>query len=208
MQASVVRELPKTPTAPLALQEAQPCRCRLCTVVLGAEPEDDIELLLCASCKDRPEARRLNLGLVASAPRRPHVAAEQAKTGPAPARDFTDAERSLIKRMGAVLPREQLLELLNERLTLDLGPDAPRYTIEMLERQVGAGAGAAASQAQTWSTLRKLIAQARQSGALRRVNEQLIHDFAVVYSISPKQLITLREILLGDDEQTNDEGDA
>lgn len=173
-------------------------------MLLGDEPGDDLDLQLCASCKERPEARRLNLGLVAAAPRRPHVAAEQAKGGAPAARAFTDAERALIKKMGAVLPREQLLDLLNERLALDLGPDAAPYTVEMLEAEVGLGAAhAAGSQAMSWATLRKVIAEARRRGVLARVNEQVIHDFAVVYSITPKQLITLREILLAESDEEN-----
>ena len=46
-----------------------------------------------------------------------------------------------------------------------------------------------------------LLAKARREGVLDQINEQVINDFAVVYSLNQKQVMTLKDILLnGEDE--------
>ena len=45
----------------------------------------------------------------------------------------------------------------------------------------------------------RLLAQARQSGVLQGINEQVIDDFAVVFQLNPKQVVQLKEILLSVD---------
>jgi hypothetical protein len=47
-----------------------------------------------------------------------------------------------------------------------------------------------------WAGLRKLLTQAKRAGTLDQIDEQVISDFAVVFSLSPKQLMRLKDILL------------
>lgn len=163
-------------------------RCRLCGCILGAEDDDDLALELCVSCKARPEARRLGLPMAPSTSTRP--------SSLRPAREFTEAERALIRKVHGFMPMQHLLALLNERLACDLGPDATPYTMDQLHAAIGSAAAPAATGTQGWATQRKLIAQARRAGVLDAVSEQLIDDFAVVFSLNPKQVLGLRDALL------------
>lgn len=174
-------------------------KCRLCACTLDPAEDDDLELRVCGSCKDRPEARRLAIGLAARKPRRPHLV--RGAGGP-PAREFTPAECSLIHTVHAYMPAQTLLDLLNERLVCDLGPDAQRYTHEQLQAQIDkiATPTALAGGTHDWASLRKLLAQARRSGVLEQVTEQVIDDFAVVFSLNPKQVLTLKDVLLQQQE--------
>ncbi|PND30182.1 hypothetical protein C1I89_29890 [Achromobacter pulmonis] len=160
----------------------------MCTCLLGAEDDDDPALELCGSCRRRPEARRLGLP-VPPATERPAAAAR-------PARDFTEAERALIRKIHGFMPAQQLLALLNERLACDLGPDATPYSMEQLHAAIGGLASPAPAGGHGWAAQRKLIAQARRAGLLAAVTEQLIDDFAVVFSLNPKQVLVLRDTLL------------
>ena len=173
-------------------------KCRLCTCALDHDEDDDFELRICGNCKDRPEARRLGIGLAPLQPRRPHVVGL-----PTAARDFTPAEKALIARVHAFMPATQLLELLNERLICDLGLDAARYTMDLLQREIGQASPAAPGGDLDWAGLRKLLAQARRSGVLAKVNEQVIDDFAVVWSLNPKQVMSLKDVLLRDEESAS-----
>jgi len=168
-------------------------RCRLCGCLLGAEDDDDPALELCVSCKARPEARRLGLPAAPLASPRPSTRR--------PAREFTEAERALIRKVHGFMPMQHLLALLNERLACDLGPDATPYSMDQLHAAIGSAAAAAASSAQGWAAQRKLIAQARKAGVLGAVSEQLIDDFAVVFSLNPKQVLGLRDTLLPAQEE-------
>lgn len=187
-----VHQVPPATTAALP-------RCRLCTCRLGSEKDDDLARGLCASCLDRPEARRLGEGVAPLEPRRPHT-----QPPASAARAFTPAELSLISKVHAFMPAAQLLDLLNERLVCDLGPDAARYTLDHLQAHIArispAGSAAHAGGAQDWASLRKLLAKARRSGLLERVNEQVINDFAVVFSLNPKQVMVLKDTLLDTQE--------
>lgn len=182
-------------------QPALKVKCRVCTCNLDNGEEDNLELQLCSSCEDRPEARRLGLGIAPRPARRPHLVhpAPQnghAPTGRASARDFTPAERALIARVNRHMAAQQLLDLLNERLVCDLGPDAVRYTPQQLADEVAKTTPALPGGGGDWASLRKLLAHARKSGLLARVNEQVINDFAVVFSLNPKQVIHLKDTLL------------
>src|SRR5690606_7469760 len=112
-----------------------------------------------------------------------------------PARDFTPAEKALIKRMAKLVAPQQLLDILNERLFSDLGPDAAPYTLAVLNAEIGADAGLYTAGS-GWAGLRKLLMQAQRSGVLAKVDEQLIDDFAIVYSLNPKQVVALKDIVL------------
>jgi hypothetical protein len=171
--------------------------CRLGEGKLDAGEEDDFALGVCASCKARPEARRLGTVLSIAPSRRLRAAVDQAASleSPKGAREFTQAERSLIGKVHGYMPAQQLLDILNERLVCDLGPDARRYPMEQLRAEIGEVCGAVAGSAD-WPNLRKLIAQARRDGVLQLVDEQVIRDFAVVYSLNAKQELVLRDIVL------------
>ena len=47
-----------------------------------------------------------------------------------------------------------------------------------------------------WGSLRKLLAKARRDGVLEGIAEQTLNDFAVVYSISQKQLLVIKDTVL------------
>lgn len=164
-------------------------KCRLCDCRLGGSADDDAQQALCGDCRGRPEARRL-----APLTRDPD--------GVIVARTFQAADLSLIKRAGAYMQPNQLLAVLNERLTLDVGSHAMPHTMSQLQQalheQIGNAAPAACSD---WVGLRKVLAAARKDGLLRRVTPQLIEDFSVVYALSPAQALRLKEVLLADAEE-------
>lgn len=155
-------------------------KCRLCRCLLDPDrAEDDLRLAVCGECRTRPEARRLG-ALPASAA--------------AGAREFTAADKSLIRSVQGYMPPRQLLGILNERLVADLGPDAEPYTMEQLHAELQTAPGSAG--AGDWASLRKLLAQARRQGVLEAVTPQLIDDFAVVFSLSPAQVLRLKDVVL------------
>jgi hypothetical protein len=151
-------------------------RCRFCGRGLGGDANADRSIPACGSCKTR-------------------AAATQARS-PAPARAFTDAEKSLIRKVHGYLPRVQLLALLNERLQADLGPTAAPYTTEQLHTEIAAAPGTKPAGEQSWAALRKLLAQAGRDGTLAKIDEQVVRDFAIVFSLTPKHLMRLQDILL------------
>lgn len=119
------------------------------------------------------------------------------------ARDFTPAEKSLIRKVHGFMPADALLKLLNERLVADQGPDTIRYTMEQLFAEIGDAAGAVPVGGHDWASLRKLLAKAKRDGVLDDIDEHVILNFAVVYSLNMKQYLTLKEIILktkGEDE--------
>lgn len=171
-------------------------KCRLCTCRLDADEGDDFDMELCRSCENRPEARRL--GAPSSLPARDGKSSRHSK----PARAFTAAERALIRKVHGYMPAPQLLSILNERLVCDLGPDAAPYTMEQLYAEIGDATGAVPAGGHDWASLRKLLARAKRAGVLALITEQVIDDFAVVFSLNTKQVLSLKEILLraGEDE--------
>jgi hypothetical protein len=161
-------------------------KCRICGCRLDAAEGDDPERGVCASCGRRPEARRL--GQPASA---------GVGNGAAPAREFTPAELSLIQRVHAVMPLPQLLAILNERLVADLGPDAAPYTLEQLQANVSGWSVPGALGPNDWAATRKFLASARRQGILDRIDESVINAFAVVFQLAPKQVLLLKDVVLG-----------
>ncbi len=195
--------------------------CRLCIHKLKREDGDDIERRLCASCKGDPVAKEL-LPLVTpsdasfQAPTvAPIAAAPQTSRGPfanmvadvtggglpvtPPTVSFTDADFALIRRIGAFMPVHKLLEILNERRACDLGTDKDPYSIEQLVAAIADMHGAKDPTAlgRDWPSLRKLLAQARRAGVLEQINNQVIDDFAVVFQLNAKQVVELKDIVLG-----------
>lgn len=161
-------------------------KCRLCQCKLGNESTDDFEAALCGSCVRRPEARRLGAG------------------GPAAAfsaaRNFTEAEKSLIRKIHGYMLPVQLLALLNERLVSDLGPDAVRYSMDQLQSEIGHVLESAGGGTRDWPSLRLLLSQARRDRILNEMTAELINAFAVVYALTAKQEMSLLDILLGEEK--------
>lgn len=110
-------------------------------------------------------------------------------------RAFSVGEKSLIRRVHGYMPAQQLLGVLNERLLTDQ-PNAVQFSLEQLYAEIGAAADAVPAGGHDWSSLRKLVANARRSGVLDSVTRQLIDDFAVVYSLSSGQVLRLHDVLL------------
>lgn len=165
------------PVASASRPPAAPAqKCRICGCSIVSDQDADRKLPACGSCKTRPEAQRLR--------------------NPPLARGFNEADKSLIRKVHGYLPPLQLLGILNDRLRADLGPDAQPCTIEQLHAEIAALPGAKAAGNTGWAGLRKLLAEARRTGTLDRINEQLINDFAIVFSLSPKELMRLKDILI------------
>ncbi len=51
---------------------------------------------------------------------------------PAPPREFTAADLSMIRKLGRIVPEAQLLDILNQRLLADVGRRVMPYTAELL----------------------------------------------------------------------------
>lgn len=171
-------------TRPAALSRMP--RCRLCTIILGTDPGDDVERQLCVDHANDPRAKH---------PR--PVAVPSAGLSPAKApRPFTPADRSLIRNTHGYMPTTELLRILNERLHADVGPDVPDYTVEQLHAELRAIA-VPTDGASSWAGLRQVLAAARRSGVLSSLTPQVLEDFAVVYQLSPAQLMTLRDVVRG-----------
>ena len=117
-----------------------------------------------------------------------------------PSREITLAEKSLISKMHGYMPAPQLLGILNERLRFDLGVDAVPYTLDQLKAEIDANAVTIEDGPDDWVGLRKLLTKARRSGVLEEITEQVINDFAVVYSLNAKQVMHLKDVLLTKDE--------
>lgn len=118
----------------------------------------------------------------------------------APRERFSAADRALIAQVHSYMPRVRLLSVLNARLLADRGADEPCYTAAELEEEIRRVAPKAATQrAGDWAGLRKLLSDARREGVLDMVTEQVIQDFALIFRCTPKQVITLKDILLAHD---------
>lgn len=116
-------------------------------------------------------------------------------------REFTSSDKALIRKVHGYMAPLQLLGILNERLVCDMGDGAALYTIDQLKAEIAGVTSAVPASDNDWGTLRKLLAKARRDGVLGLINEQVINDFAVVYSLNQKQVMTLKDILLtGEDE--------
>jgi hypothetical protein len=109
---------------------------------------------------------------------------------------FTPAEKALIRKVHGYMPAQQLLDLLNERLVCDLGPDAIAHSMEQLHAEIGSAADVMPLSGHDWQSLRKLVASAKRSGVLDKITRQVIDDFAVVFSLSPAQVLRLHDVLL------------
>lgn len=168
-------------------------KCRVCRSMLRAEEGDDLVVQVCAFCAATPEGRRL------------HKVAEStgvaAGAGGQTAREFTPAEKSLIQRMHRFTSASELLGILNERLSFDLGAAAVPYRLEQVSREISQLTVPAPVSGRDWVGMRKLISQARRDGVLPLINEQVINDFAVVFSLNTRQVLALKDVLLQQNEE-------
>jgi hypothetical protein len=164
-----------------AIREA---RCQLCAIVLGFDPEDDLERRLCVTHKNDPRTRKLH-------------AVTGGRPGAARLREFTPADKSLIRSTHGYMPIADLLRVLNERLHADQGADVPAYTLEQLHRELQA---CATESAAGWASLRQVLTQARRSGVLAQISGPVIDDFATVWQLSPAQVMNLRDVIRGAQE--------
>jgi hypothetical protein len=177
-------------------------RCALCECRL--ETPYWIARGLCGSCSERPEAKRLPRDANGKAlpPMRPHAVAARPPAGQTPApirsrppqpRAFTPADTSLIRAMRAYTAAGEILRILNERLQADVGAAVPPYTLEQL--QVELDAIADSDDAKEWAGLRQVLADARRAGTLAAVTPQIVEDFAVVFALTPAQLLHVRDVI-------------
>ncbi len=122
-------------------------------------------------------------------------APSQSDATPKP-RAFTAADKALIRKLHGFMPPSQLLGVLNDRLVADLGQKAVRYTVEHLHAEIGEVASTAPDGGHDFAALRKIIAAARRDGTLADITEQVIDDFAVVFSLNTRQVLRLKDIIL------------
>ena len=168
-------------------------KCRLCQSMLRAEEGDDLVVQVCSFCAATPNGRRLQKNSVISG----NAALPAAQSD----REFTDAEKSLIQRMHKFTSASELLGILNERLSFDQGATDVHYSLEQLSAEISRLTVPAPVNVRDWVGMRKLINQARRDGVLGQINEQVINDFAVVFSLNTRQVLALKDVLLDQDEE-------
>lgn len=115
-------------------------------------------------------------------------------------REFTPADKALIRKVHGYMSASQLLGILNERQACDLGANVPPYTIDQLRTEIASLVGAVPAGDNDWASLRKLLARAKRDKILDGITEQVINDFAVVFSLNQKQLLHLKDIILESQE--------
>lgn len=173
---------------------AQLVKCRLCSIRLSHDNRhDDFGRQLCGDCRKHPASR--SLGPVRSSPL-------PARNNGQATREFTVAEKSLIRKVHGYMATAQLLALLNERLQADLGDDVEFYTAEQLHAEIR-DLPAASANAGSWTDLRKRLAKARREGVLDLVTPQIIDDFAIVFALSSAQKLRLKDAVLTAKENAN-----
>lgn len=165
-------------------------KCRLCRCWLEDNTGDDLIRQLCDSCKGRREARRL--GSPAAQSSKPETSNSHISVS---ARAFSAAEKALIAKVHGYMPAQQLLDILNERLAPDLGSAQP-HTMEQLYTELGGAAGAVPAGGHDRASLRKLLNRAKNSGVLNVITEEVINDFAVVFSLNHRQLLVVKDIIV------------
>lgn len=113
-----------------------------------------------------------------------------------PVREFNAADRAIIRRVHGYMSAAQLLSILNERLACDQGEGAQPFTVDQLRAEIANITGGATPGASDWASLRRVLAKAQREGVLAAIDEQVINDFAVVFSLNQKQVMVLKDIVL------------
>lgn len=151
-------------------------RCRLCEIRLDpSDSTNDMLRCLCNDCKKHPAAK--------------HLRAVSSTT--TSERQFTPADKALIRRVHRYMPASQLLALLNERLPADGGAG---FTVEQLRRELQ-GMPLPTKTGTDWSDMRKHLTQARQAGVLEKITGKTVEDFAVVFALSQAQLLRVKDVI-------------
>jgi hypothetical protein len=161
--------------------------------MLRKEEGDDLVVQVCSFCAATSDGRRLQKAPVTNGSTEFPAAKSE--------REFTAAEKSLIQRMHRFTSATELLGILNERLSFDQGRTAVPYSLEQLSREISRLTVPAPVNVRDWVGMRKLINQARRDGVLGQVNEQVINDFAVVFSLNTRQVLALKDVLLDQGEE-------
>jgi hypothetical protein len=145
-------------------------RCQRCGLRLSEENDDDLEQALCEAHK-------------------------KPRSMPSP-REFNDAELAMINRLHRFMPTTQLLHTLNERLAADAPGQGSRFTMNQLEQAIAKPKAKPHAMSGSWADTRKQLSAASRAGTLALVDEQLIDDFAIVYSLNARQVMMLKDIVL------------
>jgi hypothetical protein len=184
-------------------------------VLLRRSDGDDVEAGFCGGCKNSPEAQEAEELLLPASATKTVFPFAQLLAGSAKAsaptskvvhlmngpREFTAADRSLIKRVSKFMSASQLLKILNERLQADANEPDIAYTLDQLQHEIAANGELRAAGGRDWPSLRKSLAKARRDGTLTQINEQVINDFAVVFQLNAKQVLELKDIVLAAAEE-------
>lgn len=175
-----------------ATDDAAPAalRCRVCEHPMEGVEGDDVPRRICGYCLKQPAGKRL---LAMEAARSTSTPGDSRQPPP-----FTAAEKSLIKRLRSLMPAQQLLDILNDRLQPDRADESLLHTLAQLQDEIGSHASGAGTF--DWAAMKKLLAKAARDGVLARISDQLIDDFAVVWSLNSKQVVALKDIVLGAQE--------
>ncbi|HDR9174284.1 hypothetical protein [Burkholderia vietnamiensis] len=168
-------------------------RCRVCNHPMEGLDGDDVPRRICGYCLKQPAGKRL---LAMEAARATGTSAGVGSRQPPP---FTAAEKSLIKRLRSLMPAQQLLDILNDRLQPDRADESRLHTLAQLQGEIGSHAAGVGTF--DWAGMKKLLAKASRDGVLGRITDQLIDDFAVVWSLNSKQVVALKDIVLGAQEE-------
>lgn len=156
--------------------------CGHCGDVL--KTHDDLINEICALCSSRSPVPAIHSNQVP-------VQAQNTTAAP-----FNAAEKALIRRTHGFMSGQRLLEVLNERQLGAGRPGVVPFTSRELYAEIGRVTNAPEDGAKGWSNLRKILANAARAGVLDLVTERVIEDFAVVFSLNSKQLVTLKDIVL------------
>lgn len=166
-----------------SVETSAQAKCRICGCKLGLDDGDDFVAEVCDSCRRRPEGRRV-------------LQFPKPAAGYKAARDFTPAEKSMIRRLHGYMPAKNLLDLLNERLMADLGPDAAPYTPDQLHEAIQDHSAAELPEGgHDRASLRRLLIRAQRTGLLSRIDSTVLSAFAIVFSLTPAQELRLKDVI-------------
>lgn len=124
----------------------------------------------------------------------------------APTAGFGVADLSLVRAVHSYMPKAQLLALLNSRRVAD-APEAPLFTLTQLDEQIAeiVRATPPAGSGTDWAALRLLLGQAQRNGVLQGLTPEVLHAFAVVFSLSPAQAARMKDIVANARDEENEQ---
>ena len=113
---------------------------------------------------------------------------------------FTTADRSMITKVHSYMTHTRLLAVLNDRLHADRGHTDDSYSMNQLQAEIATLPKPKSGADNSWATIRKALGAATRNGTLARVDARIIADFAIIFSLTPKHLMTLHDVLLQTEE--------